>query len=57
MKAPFMDGTQITPQVECYVDNCKHWDANNICQATSIQVSGANAMKNPDTDCQTFQIK
>jgi hypothetical protein len=57
VKAPFMDGTQITPQVECYVDNCKHWDSNNICDARSIEVSGRNAMKNPDTDCETFIAK
>jgi hypothetical protein len=57
MKAPFMEGTQITPQVECYVDNCTYWDSNNICKARSIKVSGPNAMKNPDTDCETFKAK
>ncbi|EGO65905.1 DUF1540 domain-containing protein [Acetonema longum] len=55
--AAFMDGTQITPNVECFVNNCHHWETNNRCRAESIQVSGPNAGKTDDTDCETFSPK
>lgn len=55
VKAAFTDGTQITPSVECYVDNCRYWETGNYCHATAIEVNGANAAKTIDTDCQTFE--
>ncbi|MBC8015006.1 MAG: DUF1540 domain-containing protein [Sporomusaceae bacterium] len=55
VSAAFMDGTQITPVVECFVNNCKYWHNNNLCNAEHIDVVGANAAKTPDTDCKTFQ--
>lgn len=56
VSAPFMDGTQITPNVECFVDNCHYWSGNNICQASQIKVSGKNAAQTADTDCETFKL-
>jgi hypothetical protein len=53
----FMDGKQITPNVECFVSGCKHWDSGNNCSAQSIEVIGTNAAKTDDTDCQTFVSK
>lgn len=50
----FIDGTQITPNVECFVNNCKHWHEGNACSAVEIQVDGRNAATTADTDCQTF---
>ena len=55
--AGFMDGTQITPNVECFVHSCRHWDSGNYCHASSIAVSGTNASKTTDTDCETFESK
>lgn len=55
--AAFMDGTQITPNVECFVNNCHHWEDNNRCKAENIHVSGPNAGKTDDTDCETFSPK
>lgn len=55
VSATFIDGTQITPVVECFVNNCVHWANSNLCGASSIEVAGANAAKSPDTDCETFK--
>jgi len=52
-----LDGTQITPIVECFVNSCKYWQGNNLCDADHIDVVGANAAKSPDTDCHTFEKK
>jgi len=51
------DGTQITPSVECYVNNCKFWENGNYCHASAIEVNGRNAAKTSDTDCKTFETK
>lgn len=56
ISAAFIPGTQITPTVECFVDNCKYWKEGNACQAPSIEVAGINAAKESDTDCQTFMM-
>lgn len=55
LKAAFVNGTQITPSVECYVNNCTHWKEGNYCHASSIEVAGQNAAKTSDTDCETFE--
>ncbi|HEY3426762.1 MAG TPA: DUF1540 domain-containing protein [Negativicutes bacterium] len=55
--AAFLEGTQVTPVVECFVNNCKHWENDNLCNANQIEVKGPNAAKSPDTDCQTFSKK
>jgi hypothetical protein len=55
MSAPFVNGTQITPQVECFVESCKYWDSHNHCGARTIHVSGKNAATTADTDCHTFE--
>lgn len=55
VSAAFLDGKQITPEVECYVNNCEHWTSGNYCQAESINVYGPNASKTSDTDCETFR--
>lgn len=55
VKAAFEDGTQITPSVECYVTNCKHWETGNYCHASTIEVDGEHAAKTTDTDCRTFE--
>ncbi len=55
VKAAFAEGTQITPSVECYVDNCQYWENGNYCHASSIEVKGPHAAKTIDTDCQTFK--
>jgi len=55
MSAAFLEGTQITPAVECFVNNCKFWDNGNYCNAESIHVAGPNASKTADTDCETFE--
>jgi hypothetical protein len=55
LSAAFMDGTQITPAVECFVNNCNHWHNNNVCTASQIDVFGANAANTDDTDCRTFE--
>ncbi len=57
ISAAFMDGTQVTPQVECFVNNCSYWQGNNVCNASQIDVFGANAAKTDDTDCRTFKKK
>jgi hypothetical protein len=57
MKAAFIAGTQITPSVECYVNNCRYWEESNYCNASSIEVNGQQAAKTSDTDCQTFETK
>lgn len=57
MMAAFTDGTQITPAVECHVSRCTHWDSNNICAASAIEVAGFNASRPQDTDCKTFVAK
>jgi hypothetical protein len=57
ISAAFMDGTQITPVVECFVNNCTHWKGNNVCTAETIDVFGSNAAKTDDTDCRTFENK
>ncbi|MDU2065871.1 MAG: DUF1540 domain-containing protein [Sporomusaceae bacterium] len=57
VSAAFMDETQITPNVECFVNNCRHWARENICEAREIQVAGRNAGKTQDTDCETFEAK
>lgn len=57
MTAAFMDGTQITPSVECFVNHCTYWDEENVCQAESITVSGSHAARTADTDCSTFRAR
>lgn len=55
VKASFVDGTQITPQVECFVKSCKYWDPHNHCEADMIHVTGQNAAISTDTGCHTYQ--
>lgn len=55
ISAAFIDGTQITPVVECFVNNCNYWHSNNLCSASQIHVVGENAGKTEDTDCYTFE--
>jgi hypothetical protein len=55
VKAAFTDGTQITPSVECYVNNCRYWKTGNYCHASAIDVNGPHAAKTADTDCLTFE--
>ncbi|VBB08708.1 Hypothetical protein LUCI_3986 [Lucifera butyrica] len=57
LKAAFMDGKQITPAVECYVNYCKYWDQGNYCNAREIHIAGPNAAKTPDTNCNTFEAE
>lgn len=57
VSAAFMEGTQITPVVECFVNNCTHWQDGNACNAGNIHVAGPNAGKTQDTDCETFHKK
>lgn len=57
VKAAFTDGIQITPSVECYVSNCKYWYEGNYCNADTIEISGSQAAKTDDTDCETFEKK
>lgn len=53
--APFVDGTQITPEVECFVRSCRYWDEHNQCGTGMIHVDGKNAARTSDTDCNTYQ--
>lgn len=55
LAATFMDGTQLTPEVECFVSNCKHWYSGNFCNSGHIDVVGANAVQAMETDCSTFE--
>ncbi|MDL2280396.1 DUF1540 domain-containing protein [Selenomonadales bacterium OttesenSCG-928-I06] len=55
ISAAFLPGTQITPSVECFVDNCKHWNQGNMCSARNIDVHGINASTESDTTCSTFE--
>ena len=55
--AAFLEGTQITPVVECFVNNYKYWEGANLCNAAHIDVAGMNAASTPDTDCNTFESK
>jgi len=55
--AAFMEGKQLTPKVECFVDNCKYWQSNNLCDAAAIEIAGKNAACTQDTDCVTFTQK
>ncbi|WP_425057783.1 hypothetical protein SCACP_23230 [Sporomusa carbonis] len=57
MSAAFLEGTQITPAVECFVAGCKYWENGNYCNAEQIHVTGSNASKTTDTDCNTFVPK
>ncbi|HMM21902.1 MAG TPA: DUF1540 domain-containing protein [Selenomonadales bacterium] len=57
VRAAFAEGTQITPTVECYVNNCKYWNEGNYCHASAIEVDGLNAAKTTDTDCKTFEVR
>jgi hypothetical protein len=55
LSATFMDGTQLTPEVECFVNNCKYWHSSNLCKSGHIDVVGPNATQKTDTGCNTFQ--
>lgn len=57
VRGAITEGQQITPSVECYVTKCNFWEQGNYCNAESIDVTGMNAAKTMDTDCQTFQPK
>ncbi|BBB92658.1 MAG TPA: DUF1540 domain-containing protein [Methylomusa anaerophila] len=57
VSAAFVDGTQLTPAVECFVNPCKYWQHGNYCNAEHIHVAGLNASKTADTDCETFEAK
>jgi hypothetical protein len=57
VSAAFIDGTQVTPIVECFVNNCDFWHGDNLCSASHIDVLGVNAAKTQDTDCKTFKAK
>lgn len=57
VSSAFLNGTQVTPTVECFVNKCKFWDNGNVCHASGIEVAGPNAARTPDTDCETFQTK
>jgi hypothetical protein len=57
VSGPFIEGKQITPAVQCFVNTCTHWDSGNYCHASQIHVQGGNAAKNEDTDCETFKPK
>lgn len=57
MAATLIEGTQLKPDVECFVNNCKHWHSSNLCNAGHIDVIGMNAAKTTDTDCKTFVEK
>lgn len=57
MKAAVVDGVQINPAVDCYVDNCKYWHQGNACNATGIEVNGMKASTTNDTDCATFEAQ
>ncbi|MDU4961803.1 MAG: DUF1540 domain-containing protein [Sporomusaceae bacterium] len=57
VKAALIDGTQITPQVECFVTSCKYWDARNHCGADTIHVVGGNAAVSGDTGCHTYESR
>ena len=54
LAAAFLPGQQMTPTVECFVQDCRYWDAGNACLARSIEVTGFNASTDSDTDCETF---
>lgn len=53
IKASFVAGTQITPQVECFVQSCRHWAANQ-CNAAAIHIDGSQAATDAETDCNTY---
>jgi hypothetical protein len=55
LSATFIDGMQLIPEVECFVNNCKYWHSSNLCNADHINVVGVNAAQIPDTDCSTFE--
>lgn len=57
LAATFIEGTQLTPEVECLVNNCKYWQSSNVCNADYIQVVGTQATQTADTDCKTFAPK
>ena len=57
LSATFIEGTQLAPDVECFVNNCKHWHSSNLCNAAHIDVTGTNASQRADTDCSTFAEK
>ena len=57
MRSQFSDGKQITPAVECYVNDCAYWSSGNLCEAREIRVAGRNAARPADTDCETFKPK
>lgn len=52
--ALFMEGQQLTPEVECFVNQCRYWAEGNLCDAANIHVTGTNAATTQDTDCHTF---
>lgn len=56
ISAAFVDGMQITPEVECFVNDCTHW-RSNTCSASAINVVGERAQSNAETDCLTFERK
>jgi Domain of Unknown Function (DUF1540) len=57
VSGPFVDGQQVTPSVQCFVNTCTHWSSGDNCHATEIQVKGMNAAQDQDTDCETFKPK
>lgn len=57
VSSTFLSGTQVTPTVACFVNNCTFWDNGNLCNASEIQVAGPNAARTPDTDCETYKPK
>jgi hypothetical protein len=57
LSASVNNEVEITPTVECFVDNCRHWVQGNVCHASNIEVNGMNAARKSDTDCETFVTK
>lgn len=55
VSAPFSSGKQITPGVQCFVNQCVHWEDSNMCHAESIEINGPNAAEVDDTKCNTFK--
>ena len=51
---PFVEGTQLSPEVTCVVETCQYWAKHDGCSADRIHVSGREAKECQDTHCATY---
>lgn len=56
VKAPLLDGQQLSPGVKCIVSTCEYWAEQDQCVAEAIEITGRDAAQCSTTNCQTFAL-